>query len=256
MVRDETLVYFYGGYDDRQDEHVNTVYQLDLEKRVFSVVISNGTLPRPTAYHTAVTYNQKMYVFGGFTYVQGYSTPGIRNNDLHSFDFVTKTWNKVSYTGQNPPPLSGHRAVVVGDNMIVFGGSLDDLQRTNEMWSYNFHTKVWEIVETAGTRPSPRSSHGFLQWGNNFYVFFGWDGENFLEDSYCCNLKTKSWEILDTNAVNLARAYHPVGIVKNFACIFGGFVAGDSFGPRILNSNVYCIVLPRVKPLWELCAEV
>ena len=94
----------------------------------------------------------------------------------------------MSYTGQNPPPLSGHRAVVVGDNMIVFGGSLDDLQRTNEMWSYNFHTKVWEIVETAGTRPSPRSSHGFLQWGNNFYVFFGWDGENFLEDSYCCNL--------------------------------------------------------------------
>ena len=44
MVRDETLVYFYGGYDDRQDEHVNTVYQLDLEKRVFSVVISNGTV--------------------------------------------------------------------------------------------------------------------------------------------------------------------------------------------------------------------
>ena len=47
-----------------------------------------------------------------------------RYNDTWSLNVLTREWTELQCTGSIPSPRSGHAAVLVGDVMYVYGGSV------------------------------------------------------------------------------------------------------------------------------------
>jgi N-acetylneuraminic acid mutarotase len=70
--------------------------------------------PSPRFGHSAVTYGEKMYLFGGW---DGKSTL----NDIWVFEWSTLRWQKISsYSGV--APRYRHTAIAYSNFMVVFGG--------------------------------------------------------------------------------------------------------------------------------------
>lgn len=68
--------------------------------------------------HTAVVYNNSMFVFGG------YDNFGSGCNDLYQYIFKTNTWNKVKPTGVVPRAMYHHSAVVYQVDIFPFKEAL------------------------------------------------------------------------------------------------------------------------------------
>lgn len=86
------------------------------------------TAPAPSKRtgHTAVTYGDCIYVFGG-------TDGNYHYNDVWCFDTNAGTWTELDCIGFIPMPREGHAATLVDDVMYILGGrgidakDLDDL---------------------------------------------------------------------------------------------------------------------------------
>ncbi|CAK9021544.1 Leucine-zipper-like transcriptional regulator 1 homolog [Durusdinium trenchii] len=91
----------------------------DLEQR--------GWEPRHRYRHSAVVHENKMVVFGGVDKSHN------RFNDICVFDFDKLVWTEMPVSGAaKPSARTFHRAVCVGDQMLVMGG-YDGEDRLNDM---------------------------------------------------------------------------------------------------------------------------
>lgn len=70
--------------------------------------------PSPRHSHSAVVYNDSMYVFGGYD--------GSYRSDFHEFDFIRCSWRPVFASGRTPRARYRATACVHEDMMILFGG--------------------------------------------------------------------------------------------------------------------------------------
>lgn len=84
--------------------------------------------------HTAVEYNQKVFIFGGETYYH-HREEKIRLclNDLKMFDLAKYRWQSITAKGQEIiKGRRGHAASAIREKMLVFGGFDDDFQILND----------------------------------------------------------------------------------------------------------------------------
>jgi hypothetical protein len=104
--------------------HMIWVQTVGLFLRMWAPVrtTAGGGLP-PRSNHTAVQYQQTVYVFGGDDVADRVTS------DLYACDLgdagkpvssAARTWVKVATKGPTPAPRSGHTAVVVGDCTSLF----------------------------------------------------------------------------------------------------------------------------------------
>ena len=95
-------------------------------------------LPRALADHSAVVANGQVWVFGG----RGAAG---RSNEVYRYDQLSDSWSKVFTSGTSPEPLSDHRAVAIGDSMIVFGGIRDNFwpETISEVWELDLRSLQW-----------------------------------------------------------------------------------------------------------------
>jgi hypothetical protein len=70
--------------------------------------------PSPRHSHSAVVYNDSMFVFGGYD--------GSYRSDFHEFDFIHFSWRPVFASGRTPRARYRATACVHEDMMILFGG--------------------------------------------------------------------------------------------------------------------------------------
>lgn len=87
-------------------------------------------------HHSAVVYNDSMFVFGGYT-GDIHSNSNLTNkNDLFEYKFKTAQWSEWKFTGRMPVPRSAHGAAVYNDKLWIFAG-YDGNARLNDMWTIN-----------------------------------------------------------------------------------------------------------------------
>ncbi|XP_034042526.1 ras guanine nucleotide exchange factor F-like [Thalassophryne amazonica] len=108
--------------------------------------------PGPRHSHSAVSYQDCMYLFGGLQ--------GLREQrDLWRWNSTNHTWSCLK-NKSGPSRLVGHSAVTYKDSMFVFGGGESQNFPKNCLWRYSFPTQTWEQVATlSGLRPPPRIHH-------------------------------------------------------------------------------------------------
>ena len=83
------------------------------------------------------------------------------------------------------------------NGFYVFGG-FDGISRVNDMHRYDLLTNEWELLNYAGTGPSPRHSHSAVVYKNYLYLFGGYDG-SYRCDFHKFDLQRHIWEVVPTS---------------------------------------------------------
>jgi N-acetylneuraminic acid mutarotase len=113
---DRKLVVFGGGQGAL---YYDTVYVLDIASRTWSRPKVSSPSPPCRRAHTAVLHEQKIWIFGG-----GNGMTAL--NDVWTLDVSdpkNMKWEEQKIRGRVPDPRGYHTANLVGNVMIVVGGS-------------------------------------------------------------------------------------------------------------------------------------
>jgi hypothetical protein len=136
-----------------------------------------GSAPSPRNVFTAVTINNKMYVFGG-------QMNGTYYNDLKVYDpsvGAQGTWSTPSAAGSAPSPRHGHHAFVINNKMYIYSGY--NGSNYDQMYVYDPSVGAggtWSLLSPAGTKPEARR-HGVMvvdSLTNKAYLFGGYTNGN------------------------------------------------------------------------------
>jgi hypothetical protein len=178
-------------------------------------VNSNG--PPALTRHTAVLYQDRMYLFGG-------TDNTLENQTVYVLDLTSQQWtSKGPEAAQLPPAIDSHSAVVYSGKMIVFGGFIGG-SRSNRAFCLDLPTLRWREIEAAGELPIPRASHSAVVNADGMYVFGGngEDGTKFA-DMWKMDLLTWEWvRISPKGDLPEGRSGHSACSYANSMVIFGG----------------------------------
>jgi len=172
----------FGGSDGRS--RFNDLWELNLSERRWTRILTQQmAAPRSRFAHTAVMYNNAMFVFGGW---DGQDTL----QEFFEYNVSSNMWIQLPLRGTAPRARYRHTSVVCGDAMFMFGGVDKAQYRFPDLHEYNFITKSWNKVNTTGVMPSARTFHKAVVHEGYMYILGGFDGRR-LNDMHCIQLRTK-----------------------------------------------------------------
>ncbi|XP_018518260.1 host cell factor 2 isoform X2 [Lates calcarifer] len=148
-------------------------------------------------------------------------------------------WRKVlSVTGVVPRSRHGHRAAVIRELIIVFGGGNEGI--AEDLHVYNTVSKQWFLPAVRGDIPPGCAAHGFVCEGTRILVFGGMvEFGKYTNSLYELQASRWLWKKLKPRAPRnglppCPRIGHSFTLVGNKCYLFGG-LANDSEDP---NGNV------------------
>ncbi|CAI7598427.1 hypothetical protein N7533_006854 [Penicillium manginii] len=125
-----------------------------------------GQIPPARTNHSLVSYNDKLYLFGGTNGVKWF-------NDVWTFDPRAGVWTEMDCVGFIPTPREGHASALVNDVMYVFGGRTDEGVDLGDLSAFRISTRRWYSFQNMGPAPSPRSGHSMTAFGKQIIVMAG-----------------------------------------------------------------------------------
>ncbi|KAF4698729.1 Leucine-zipper-like transcriptional regulator 1, partial [Perkinsus olseni] len=90
-------------------------------------------------------------------------------------------------------------SVVYNDALYVLGG-YGGSGRLDDLFKFDFNTRLWSQVHTKGETPTGRENNGAVVIKNNMYLFGGYSGYNWLNDFHCFNFDTSTWAPVEVKA--------------------------------------------------------
>uniref|UniRef100_A0A0R3S182 Kelch domain-containing protein n=1 Tax=Elaeophora elaphi TaxID=1147741 RepID=A0A0R3S182_9BILA len=119
-------MYIFGGRSDlhgalhsSRDYYSDILKVLNLKTGRWEDPKVTGDCPCGRRSHSAWVHNNKMYIFGGYL-----GTENRHLNELHEFDPTTSCWHRLKPFGIGPSPRRRQCAVVVGERVFLFGGTM------------------------------------------------------------------------------------------------------------------------------------
>ncbi|PYH40978.1 putative cell polarity protein (Tea1) [Aspergillus saccharolyticus JOP 1030-1] len=125
-----------------------------------------GQIPPARTNHTIVSFNDRLYLFGGTNGVQWF-------NDVWCYDPRVNAWSQLDCVGFIPTPREGHAAAIVNDVMYIFGGRTDEGIDLGDLAAFRITTRRWYSFQNMGPAPSPRSGHSMTAFGKQIIVLAG-----------------------------------------------------------------------------------
>jgi len=250
VVYDEAM-YVFGG--ERSAYEYSDVWKYDFKEDMWAFqapVNRSAALGRHD--HTAVVYDDAMYVYGG-------RSPSPRD-DFWKYDFKTREWVPMP-TSPKMSARFGHGAAVHDDIMYVFGGwTEEENMLTNEIWEFDFHDEEWTKVGPRKVNfestvedpadaivfpqqiPSPRFPQHVIITGMMpaMYVFGGVGGDSMMEELpelWKFDLQSKTWTLLATHPLlgrtDGAAALVSKGDFYKHVMLYGGRANGKVLGDLV-----------------------
>ncbi|KAI2466774.1 hypothetical protein F4781DRAFT_339400 [Annulohypoxylon bovei var. microspora] len=170
-------IYIFGGqvegyfmndlaaFDLNQLQMPNNRWEI-LTENVESSGAMQGKVPPARTNHSLVTYNDKMYLFGGTNGFQWF-------NDVWCYDPAVNKWAQLDSIGYIPVPREGHAASLVDDVMYVFGGRTEEGADLGDLAAFRIPSRRWYTFQNMGPSPSPRSGHSMTSVGKSVVVVGG-----------------------------------------------------------------------------------
>ncbi|KAF9234591.1 hypothetical protein BU15DRAFT_52453, partial [Melanogaster broomeanus] len=251
---DRKIVIFGGG---EGPVYYDSTYILDTTtRRWFAPTFPAQSQPQPQAprrAHTAVLYNGKIYVFGG-----GNGLTAL--NDLWTLDVSRLDtslrggsggsgglrWTQIKTHGDPPAPRGYHTANLIGNVMVVVGGS-DGRECFSDVWCLNLDTLVWTRVTL--TLSHRRLSHTSTQVGSYLFIVGGHDGSAYSSEILLYNLGELNLQYEPRPVCGkppAARGYHVTIIADSRLFVFGGFNGHDVFDDVHILDLAAAAYLPQV----------
>ncbi|KAF9632539.1 Kelch repeat type 1 [Lasiodiplodia theobromae] len=125
-----------------------------------------GQVPPARTNHSVVSWNDKLYLFGGTDGVNWFS-------DVWCYDHKTNAWQELDCIGYIPLAREGHAAAIVNDTMYVFGGRTREGTDLGDLAAFKITSRRWYMFQNMGPSPSPRSGHSMTAYGKHIVVLAG-----------------------------------------------------------------------------------
>ena len=219
------FIYSFGGYCSGEDYKSNNPIDIHIlntnnlrwslvptRKDESGVPLKYPDVPFQRYGHTAVTFEGKIYLWGG------------RNDEivcgtLYCFDTKTMKFSRPKVTGTIPGARDGHSACIYGTYMYIFGGFEQNIDQFScDVHRLNLLTFKWELLITHGEPPSYRDFHTGTVINDKMYIFGGrgdlWSPHHSQEEIYCprivyLDLITNTWHMpVTTGKEPLGRRSH------------------------------------------------
>ncbi|KAH7869018.1 uncharacterized protein C8R40DRAFT_1177144 [Lentinula edodes] len=224
-----------------------------------------GEIPAPRRAHTAVYYNGKIWMFGGGNGMMAL-------NDVWTLDVSKMIWERMNVRGRDsalspedyqdggkggryhglggiPSPRGYHTANLVGNMMIIVGGS-DGKDCFAEIWCLNLDTLEWTLLDLPESHK--RLSHTSTQVGSYLFIQGGHNGGEYINDIRFFNLVNLQYEPRPTAGIPPSpRGYHSAILADSRLWVFGGYngsqayddvfiadLAGGSYLPQVTSFSV------------------
>jgi N-acetylneuraminic acid mutarotase len=117
-------MYLFGGRN-KTPQYFRDLHRYHFASKTWSLVETNGVLPPRIYNHSAFTYRESLYIFGGYG-IQGDENKdarvGHRHSEVYEYSFDQSTWSMVKVTGTPPSARLGHTTAVVKSTLYLFGG--------------------------------------------------------------------------------------------------------------------------------------
>ncbi|KAL7951908.1 hypothetical protein V8C42DRAFT_21961 [Trichoderma barbatum] len=123
-------------------------------------------MPAARTNHSMVTFNDKMYLFGGTNGFQWF-------NDVWCYDPAVNKWAQLDCIGYIPAPREGHAAALVDDVMYIFGGRTEEGTDLGDLAAFRITQRRWYTFQNMGPSPSSRSGHSMTTVGKSIVVLGG-----------------------------------------------------------------------------------
>ncbi|CAI2353093.1 unnamed protein product [Caenorhabditis sp. 36 PRJEB53466] len=253
VVAHNGKAYVWGGRNDDYGA-CNLLHEYDPENNVWRKLEICGFNPASRDGHTAVVWNQKMYVFGGFEEdTQRFS------QETYVFDFTCNRWKEMATKGKLPMWRDFHTASIIDGVMYIFGGRSDHTGQfhtshdvyDDRLSSLNLTTGVWTELNVAGIRPGGRRSHSTWVHGGKMYLFGGYLGSRNVHynELYSFDPSTMVWSLAAVRGkYPLPRRRHCSAVVNGKVYLFGGTMPNPLACHAQVNAGT-----PGVNALADLC---
>ncbi|KAJ7279085.1 hypothetical protein C8J57DRAFT_153671 [Mycena rebaudengoi] len=234
---DRKIVIYGGG---QGSTYYDSIYVLDTITRRWSRPTVSGPTPPPRRAHTGVLYHGKIFMFGG-----GNGMTAL--NDVWTLDvsnMAKMRWEEVPTTGRKPSHRGYHTANLIGNIMIVVGGS-DGKDCFSDIWCLNLDTLRWtKLLVDSNHR---RLSHTSTQVGSYLFIIGGHDGQKYRGDLLLFNLVSLSFEPRSTlGKAPSPRGYHVTLLADSRLFLYGGFNGVNAFDEVHILDLAAAAYLPQV----------
>ncbi|KHN98810.1 Kelch-type beta propeller [Metarhizium album ARSEF 1941] len=165
-------IYIFGGQVEgyfMNDLSAFDLNQLQSPANRWEILLPGDTSPKAPAArtnHSVVTFNDKMYLFGGTNGFQWF-------NDVWCYDPAVNKWAQLDCIGYIPAPREGHAAALVDDVMYVFGGRTEEGTDLGDLAAFRISSRRWYTFQNMGPSPSARSGHSMTNVGKSIVVLGG-----------------------------------------------------------------------------------
>ncbi|KAL7920843.1 hypothetical protein ACQKWADRAFT_297506 [Trichoderma austrokoningii] len=165
-------IYIFGGQVEgffMNDLSAFDLNQLQSPTNRWEILIKAEASPKVPAArtnHSIVTFNDKMYLFGGTNGFQWF-------NDVWCYDPAVNKWAQLDCIGYIPAPREGHAAAIVDDVMYIFGGRTEEGTDLGDLAAFRITQRRWYTFQNMGPSPSPRSGHSMTTVGKSIVVLGG-----------------------------------------------------------------------------------
>ncbi|GAB1597989.1 kelch domain-containing protein 10-like isoform X2 [Argonauta hians] len=184
-----------------------------------------NVLPIERSGHRIVATNNHIFVIGGFN-------PLYRElfNEVWSFNISTSKWKKLTITGEAPTQVASHSMCLLGNCIIVFGGSGLPFGRnsSNDIYELDLLKKKWQLIPCHALNgdennvPSKRYGHTMHPVGQYIYICGGTEGTIYMLDLYRLEVKSRTWEYIKCKDPPEPRYRHETVFIDNKLYLFGG----------------------------------
>ncbi len=187
---------------------------------------STSGAPRERAVHTAVWTGSEMMIWGGEWYNGAYQVW----NTGGRYNPGTDSWTATSITNA-PTARELHGAVWTGSEMIVWGGTDENLNPFDTGGRYNPSTNTWAPTPIANA-PSSRRAYGWTIWTGSEMIVWGGYGTfytGYLNTGGRYNPVTDVWTATSTSNAPSARSAHRAVWTGKEMIIWGGWNGNGNF---------------------------
>jgi N-acetylneuraminic acid mutarotase len=221
-------IYIFGGANIETGpaaSYLNKFYEYDIISDTWQEITTDTGRPGPRAWHTSVTIDNKIYIWGGKLSAQIPTPIDESYDNLYVYNPATKIWNEIINNDPGKPLARHfHAATSYNNKMYIFGGSASD----KSLYIYDISTNTWSNISPVISK-SPEELEGsqMLVSNKKLYIFGGATGVANPVDSniYVFNLTSNTWEepITNITLTNLVpRAWHTFIQHNELIYIFGG----------------------------------
>ena len=159
-------IYIFGGVNAQGN--YNSLYKFHVRDQEWQPVNAMDQ-PAPRKGHTMVSYDRKLYIFGGIE--AGSDRP---SNTMLVFNTETETWSDIE-TDNRPEGRHRHSACVWSHYMIVHGGTYGRTVLA-DIRLFDFTNNEWLYPHMTGWMLFPRYAHSTVMINNWLVIVGGTDG--------------------------------------------------------------------------------